>query len=322
MNESTFIKFWPEQASQYAGQVDWLVVTFTGMMLLFVLPVFICLLVFSFRYRVGSKVPRDHRSIGNHKIEMTWIVLPFLGAMILFVLSSRLYYISRTPPADAMEIHVVAKQWMWKFQHPGGQREINTLHIPQGRPVKLSMISQDAIHSLYFPVMRNKQDVLPGTYTYMWFEANRPGSFEGKCAEYCGTDHSTMRVRLIILKPQEYEQWLQESDTSQSLARQGDDLFRQFGCSGCHAAGPDASLVRAPPLEGLYGRNVALADGSHAIADSAYIRDSILLPQKQITAGYEPIMPTFSNVLDEESVIRLVAYIKSLATTQPNGETP
>ncbi|WP_058545215.1 MULTISPECIES: cytochrome c oxidase subunit II [Pseudomonas] len=320
MNENTFIKFWPEQASHYAGQVDWLVATFTGMMLLFVLPVFVCLLVFSFRYRQGTKVPRDHRSIGNHKIEITWIALPFLGAMVLFVLSSRLYYVSRTPPADAMEIHVVAKQWMWKFQHPGGQREINALHVPVGRPVKLNLISQDAIHSLYFPVMRNKQDALPGTYTHMWFEANKPGTFEGKCAEYCGTDHSTMRVKLVVLKPEEYERWLEESGTSKSLARQGEGLFRQFGCSGCHVDRPDGALVHAPPLSGLYGRAVALADGGKVIADSGYIRDSILLPQKQITAGYEPIMPTFSNVLDEEAVLRLVAYIKSLATPQQNGD--
>ncbi|MFK4134749.1 cytochrome c oxidase subunit II [Pseudomonas luteola] len=318
MNESTFMHFWPDQASSYAGQVDWLVITFTGMMILFVLPVFICLVVFSFRYRRGSQVPRDHRPAGNHKIEITWIALPFIGAMILFVLSSRLYYVSRTPPLDAMEIHVVAKQWMWKFQHPGGQREINTLHVPMDRAVKLNLISQDVIHSLYFPVMRNKQDALPGTYTHMWFKASKTGIFDGKCAEYCGTDHSAMRVKLVVLRPQEYERWLRQSDTSESLAEQGEGLFRQFGCSGCHAEG---SMVRAPRLEGLYGRNVALADGSQVVADDGYIRDSILLPQKQITAGYEPIMPTFANVLDEEAVIRLTAYIKSLGVTQRKGDT-
>ncbi|AOE60346.1 cytochrome c oxidase subunit II [Pseudomonas corrugata] len=314
MNQGAFMHLWPEQASSYAGQVDWLVITFTAMMFLFVFPVFLCLLVFSFRYRQGSRVPRDHRPVGNHKIEIVWIAVPFIGAMILFVLSSYLYYVSRTPPPDAMQIHVVAKQWMWKFQHPGGQREINALHVPVGRAIKLDLISQDAIHSLYFPVMRNKQDALPGSYTHMWFKANKTGVFEGKCAEYCGTNHSTMRVRLVVLKPQEYAQWLQQSQTSESLAEQGEALFRQFGCSGCHA---ESSQVHAPPLEGLYGRKVALADGTFVVADDNYIRDSIQLPQKQITAGYQPIMPTFTNVLDEEAVIRLTAYLKSLGNAQP-----
>ncbi len=303
------LRIWPQAASAYAKDLDWLIFGFTGMMMIFVLPVFVLLVVFSFRYRMGIKVPRDHRPRGSRNVELTWIALPFIGAMIVYVASAKLYYYVRTPPADALEIQVVAKQWMWKFQHPGGQREINTLHVPAGRPVRLNMISQDVIHSLYFPALRIKQDLLPGRYTDLWFEADQTGTFDAYCAEYCGTDHSRMLARLIIQPADEYQQWLQQAGDSHSLASEGELLFRQFGCSGCH--GP-ANVAHAPPLTGLYGRRVQLADGTEVLADQAYIRDSILLPQKQIVAGFEPIMPSFANVLDEEAVLRLVAYIRSL----------
>jgi cytochrome c oxidase subunit 2 len=309
MNEDSFVHLWPKAASAYASQVDWLVITFTGVMVLFVLPVFFFLVYFGFRYRKGSRAPRDHSPQGNWKVESIWIVLPFIGAMVLFILSSRLFYEARTPPADALEIQVTGKQWMWKFQHPGGQREINALHVPAERPIKLTMISEDVIHSLYFPALRLKQDVLPGRYTQMWFQADETGSYPAYCAEFCGTDHAAMLARLEVLHRQEYERWLQQADTSQSLAQQGAGLFRQFGCSGCHSTG---AAIRAPRLEGLYGRSVALADGSRAVADEGYIRDSILLPSKQVVAGYQPFMPTYANVLDEDAVLLLTAYIKSL----------
>lgn len=316
MNE-TFVRFWPQTASDYAGNVDWLVFAFTGMMMFFVVPVFVLLLLFSFRYRKGTQVPRDHRPRGSMKVEMTWIALPFVGAMVIYLVSAKLYYDVRTPPPDAMEIQVVGKQWMWKFQHPGGQREINTLHVPVGQPIKLNMISQDVIHSLYFPALRVKQDLLPGRYTQLWFKATKTGRFQAYCAEYCGTDHSRMLADLVILPAQEYAAWLEQAGTSESLADQGGALFRQFGCSGCHGA---ANVAHAPNLAGLYGRRVALQNGESVLADDGYIRDSILLPNKHVVAGFEPIMPSFDNVLDEEAVLRLTAYVKSLGHAGEGGQ--
>jgi cytochrome c oxidase subunit 2 len=198
---------------------------------------------------------------------------------------------------------------MWKFQHQGGQREINTLHVPARRPVKLTMISEDVIHSLFFPSLRIKQDVLPGRYSMLWFQAEHSGTYQVYCAEYCGTDHAAMLARLVVLDPGDYERWLQDNGSAADLISQGQDLYRQYGCGSCHDSGS------APSLAGVFNRPVRLTDGSQVVADDAYLRDSILLPQKQVVAGYLPIMPTYSNLLDEEAVQRLVAYLRSLPAT-------
>lgn len=305
MNEN-FLRLWPAQASDYAVSVDWLVIGFTAMMALFVVPVFVALWVFIWRYRRGLPADRDHRPQSNLPIELAWIILPFIGSLVVFLLSARLFFIARTPPEDALEVQVTARQWMWKFQHQGGQREINTLHVPARRPVKLTMISEDVIHSLFFPSLRIKQDVLPGRYSMLWFQAEHSGTYEVYCAEYCGTDHAAMLARLVVLNPADYEHWLADNGSSADLARQGETLYRQYGCASCHDSG------NAPPLAGVFNRSVQLADGSQVKADEAYLRDSILLPQKQLVAGYLPIMPTYSNLLDEEAVQRLVAYLREL----------
>ena len=220
---------------------------------------------------------------------------------------------STTPPAGALEIDVLAKQWMWQFEHPGGQREINELHVPAHQPVKLSMISLDVIHSLYFPALRIKQDVLPGRYTTLWFDADRPGTYHLFCAELCGTGHSEMGGQLVIMTPAAYEAWLERTPSDLSLAAKGADLFRSLGCSGCHV---NSKAVHAPPLEGVFGSPVPLASGEVVLADEAYLRDSILLPKKAVVAGYEPIMPSFQNRLSEDQLLQLIAYLKSLATRQ------
>ncbi|MDB6048737.1 MAG: cytochrome [Pseudomonas sp.] len=315
MINDQFMRLWPEQASLYAGQVDRLVIAFTVMMAFFVLPVLVALGVFIYRYRRGRPADRDHRPETNMHVEITWIVLPFIGAMVVFGWSAYLFFQARTPPDDALEVQVTARQWMWKFQHQGGQREINTLHVPARRPVKLTMISEDVIHSLFFPSLRIKQDVLPGRYTMLWFEAQHSGTYEVYCAQFCGSDHASMLARLVVLDPADYQNWLQSSGGHEDLAAQGKTLFRQYGCSGCHAS--QSTTPIAPPLEGLFGRQVALSDGTHVLADDSYLRDSILLPQKQVVAGYAPIMPTYSNLLDEDAIQRLVAYIRSLADHAP-----
>jgi cytochrome c oxidase subunit II len=214
-------------------------------------------------------------------------------------------------PPDALPVYVVAKQWMWKLQHRNGKREINELHVPLGQPVRLIMTSQDAIHSFYVPAFRLKQDVLPGRYTGLWFTPTQLGEFQLFCAEYCGTEHSRMLGRIVVMPPAEYARWVASGTEHPSLAQYGFALFRKFGCSGCHAAG---STVHAPSLAGLLGREVHLQDGRTVIADENYVRDSILLPKKDVVAGFEPIMPSFAGQVSEEDIQALIAYLREGAT--------
>ncbi|QQM28792.1 cytochrome c oxidase subunit II [Martelella lutilitoris] len=310
---SDFIALWPESASAYSGRIDLLMWVFTALVVALSAPVFILIAYYAWKYRAGRKADRSDRVNRNTLIEISWALIPFILIVALFVWSTRMFFTVHQPPPDAMEINVVAKQWMWKFEHAGGQREIDELHVPVGEPVRLSMASQDVIHSLYIPALRLKQDVVPGRYTSLWFEADKPGIYALACAEFCGADHSEMTGRFIVMEKPAFAAWLEQSGTDVSLAAEGEKLFRSNGCSGCH--GP-AATVKAPDLEGLYGSPVPLADGSMVTADDQYIRDSILLPQSEIAAGYPPIMPTFKNVLSEDEVMKLVAYIKSLATTE------
>lgn len=303
------VPFWPAQASAYAAQVDWLIAGFTALVALFVVPVFVLLPYFVIKYRRGSGADRSHRRRGSLWVEVSWSVIPFGLAIGFFAWATWLYAQLGDPPADALEVSVVAKQWMWKFQHPGGQREIDVLHVPVGRPVKLVMISEDVIHSLYLPALRIKQDVLPGRYTTLWFKATKAGEYLIHCAEFCGTDHAVMGDRIVIMEPRAYQAWLKEAGADRSLAAAGEALFRKYGCSGCHGVG---SSVHAPSLAGLYGSPVPLVGGGVVIADDRYIRDSILLPSSQVAAGYKPIMPTFSNILGEDDLLKLIAFIKSL----------
>jgi cytochrome c oxidase subunit 2 len=311
--------FSPEQVGRYAAEVDYLmlgltiVTGLTGTLLAYLI------IRFCARYRAGSTIERGPPDDKTWGMEVAWTsasLVIFIGFAIwgahLFV---RLY----TPPADALEIFVVAKQWMWKTQHPGGQREINELHVPVDRPVRLVMVSQDVIHSFFVPAFRVKQDVLPGRYETMWFQATRTGTFGLLCAEYCGTDHSGMLGKIIVQSPPDYQAWLAAQSGDISLAAEGAALFRSYGCSGCHGAASGGSTgrvgatVRAPPLEGVFGRPVPLADGTVVTADERYIRDSILLPNSQIAAGYAPVMPSFAGQIGEDDLLKILAYIKSLA---------
>jgi cytochrome c oxidase subunit 2 len=289
--------------------VDWLTFGFTVLLLTLVVPIFAVLVWFVIKYRQGSTADRSHRVSGSMRIEAAWSIIPFVLALVFFVWAANLYYRLYHAPEGAIPISIVAKQWMWKAQHPGGQREINELHVPAGEPVKLTMISQDVIHSLFLPALRIKQDVLPDRYTSLWFNAERPGQYLLECAEFCGTQHSLMGGRLIVMTPADYQRWLGESRTDVTLAATGERLFRSYGCSGCHGAN---SAVRAPSLAGLFGRPVPLAGGTTTIADARYIRDSILQPRRDVVAGYEPIMPSFAGRIPEEDLLALVAYIQSL----------
>jgi cytochrome c oxidase subunit II len=295
------------QASSFAGRVDGLFDTLLALSGVVVLGVFTAMIWFCVKYRHGSAADRSGTSHRHLGIELAWTLIPMAMFIGLFAWSVRLWVVLRTPPADAMPVYVVAKQWMWKVQHVGGQREINTLHVPLGQPIRLMMTSQDVIHSFYVPAFRVKQDVLPDRYTELWFSATKIGTFHLFCAEFCGTDHSRMGGSVVVQTPADFAQWL-HAHAGTGLAAQGAALFRRFGCSGCH---DPQSGVHAPDLDDLYGSAVPLADGSQVRADERYLHDAIMLPKSQIAAGYAPIMPSYQDRIDESDVLALIAYLKS-----------
>jgi cytochrome c oxidase subunit 2 len=309
----------PDRASSLALHVDILLYAWLALAGVVTVAVLFLIVWFAVKYRHGSganrALPPDAAlRRRNHRIEAAWIVTPLLLFMVMFGWAAVLYYAHAAAPANATEIYVVGKQWMWKLEHVGGQREIDELHVPVGRPVKLIMTSQDVIHSFFMPVFRIKQDVLPGRYTMLWFTATRPGDYHLFCSQYCGTEHAQMIGHVVVMEPAAFERWLESGNASQSMAQEGAARFRQYGCSGCH--GPSAS-VHAPKLEGLFGRRVQLADGTSTIADERYIHDSVMLPRKDVVAGYEPIMPSFQGQIAEDDLLDIVEYIKSLQDALP-----
>jgi cytochrome c oxidase subunit 2 len=303
------------QASSLAPQVDRLFDAMLALCGAVALGVFVVMIVFCVRYRRGSRADRSGGQGRTLGIELTWTLLPFLLFVGIFGWSIVLWARLRTPPREAMTVYVVAKQWMWHVQHPGGQREIDRLHVPVGVPVRLVMTSQDVIHSFDVPAFRVKQDVLPGRYTELWFTVTRAGRYPLFCAEYCGAGHAAMLGSVEALPAAAFARWL-EGGAADGLAARGRELFRRYGCSGCHASG---AAVHTPPLEGVYGSTVPLDDGSTVIADETYLHDSIMLPRKQVVAGYAPIMPAYQGRIGEEDVLALVAYLKSLRHGEADG---
>jgi cytochrome c oxidase subunit 2 len=312
----------PLAASAFASRVDALFFTLVAVTGAVALAVIAVVIVFAVRFRAASAANRDvppdgTRQRRSRRIEIAWALAPLLVFLVFFGWGADLYFDYATPPEGAALVFVVAKQWMWEAQHSNGRREIGTLHVARGTAVKVVMTSQDVIHSVFLPEFRVKHDVLPGRYSVLWFLPTRAGVFHLFCAEYCGGEHSTMRGEVVVLEPPAYQQWLNAGSVQPSLAQRGEERFRQYGCSGCHDAN---SLVHAPPLAGLYGNPVQLADGSRVRADERYLRDAILLPGKEVVAGYAPIMPSFAGQIDEERLIELIAYIRSLGTAA--GATP
>jgi cytochrome c oxidase subunit 2 len=295
-------------ASTLGHRVDVLFLALLGITGIVALGVALLILVFTIRYRRGSAVDRSNPPSRVRWIEITWTATPLAIFLAIFVWSSVVFSQFHQPPADAIRVHVLAKQWMWKLEHENGRREIDQLHVPLGQPVELIMTSQDVIHSFFVPGFRTKQDLVPGRYTIAWFTATRVGRFDLFCAEYCGTNHSTMHGTVTVMRPAEFTQWLAAGPNQPGLASRGFDLYRRLGCSGCHE--PNSS-VHAPDLNGLFGHPVHLADGSTVIADETYLRDSILLPQKQVVAGFDPIMPSFQGQVDEDQLQALIAFLQS-----------
>jgi cytochrome c oxidase subunit II len=305
-----WIPFWRPGASAWAGDVDLLFVGLLTVSSAVALLLFILLLTFATRYRASSTVDRTGHEEKSWVWEVGWTTATLLGFLLLFAWGAALYVELNAGEENALPIYVLAKQWMWKSQHPGGLREINELHLPAGQPVRLTLASQDAIHSFFVPALRIKRDVVPGRYETLWFRPDQVGEFGLFCAEFCGTDHSRMRGRIVVLKPADYATWLANQAASNTLAAEGGRLFQQLGCSGCHSP---SSTVRAPPLEKLYGKPVPLQDGRIVVADERYLRDAILQPRREIAAGYQAIMPPYAGRISEDELMKLVAYIRALA---------
>jgi len=310
------LPLWPARASSIAGRTDALVIFLIAVCGFVTLTIFVLIFVFAIKYR-RAKNPVATQIEGSNILEVTWTVIPFFIFIIMFVWGASIYMVEARPPANATEVFVVAKQWMWKFQHSEGQREINQLHVPLGRDIRLTMISQDVIHSFFVPAFRVKQDVLPGRYTTTWFRATKPGRYHLFCTQYCGTMHSGMIGEVVVMEPATYQAWLSGGNAEGSLASTGQKLFQQLGCSTCHRFDTQG---RGPNLVGAYGRPVLLDDGRTVVADDAYVRESILNPGAKVVAGFRPIMPTFQGVVNEEQVLSLLAYIKSIS--QPEQREP
>jgi len=305
---------WPQRASSMAGNVDALfifLVILSGMMTLLI---FVSLVYFAARYRHRKGVLAEQIE-GSTPLELTWTIIPFGVFMVIFAWGAVVYFQQRTPPRDATEVYVVGKQWMWKLEHAEGQREINSLHVPVGRDVKLIMTSQDVIHSFFVPDFRIKQDVVPGRYTVTWFRATKPGTYHLFCTQYCGTQHSGMIGSIVVMEPAQYEAWMSGGSTG-PLSASGEKIFAELGCATCHRSD---SQGRGPNLQGMFGKPVQLEDGRMVAADENYIRESILDPGAKIVRGFKPVMPTFQGLVSEEQLNALVAYVKSLTPPSAPG---
>jgi len=310
--------FVPESASTLSGEVDALYFYISGVTVFFTLLISAVVLFFVIRYRRRNpfEIPRPIE--GSMKLETLWSVIPLLIAMSIFVWGAKLYFAEYRPPQNALEVYVVGKQWMWKFQHATGQREINELHVPIGRKIKLIMTTEDVIHDVFVPAFRIKADVVPGKYTTEWFEATKPGRYHFFCAEYCGMNHSGMGGWVTVMEPTEFDNWLSGNANSESPATAGRQMFESLGCVTCHGANAEGG--RGPALLGVFGGKVVLNNSQTIIADEAYVRESILNPQAKIVSGFGPIMPSFQGLVNEEQLLDLVAYVKSLST--PKTATP
>jgi cytochrome c oxidase subunit II len=302
----------PESASAVSGQVDSLFWVWAVISAFFTALIAGLILYFMVKYRRRSPDQVGENEQEAMWLEVTWSVIPLLITLAMFAWGARVFFTIYRPPADAIQYESIGKQWMWKFQHPEGNREINTLHVPVGQPILVRLTSEDVIHSFYVPAFRVKQDAIPGRYTSIWFTATKPGLYKLFCAEYCGGEHSKMGGTVVAMEPRRYEEWLAGGVAGRSLSASGAELFNSLACVTCHREGAGGRPARGPRLEGLYGRQVKLEDGRTLVADDDYVRESILNPMAKIVAGWPPVMPTYQGQVSEEQLTQLLAYVRSL----------
>ncbi len=300
----------PREASTIAPYMDELYFFLLGMTITGIVLVGAIVFTFSIRYR-KSVHPVATQIEGSTLLEATWTIIPLAIFLVTFVWGALLYFRIYNPPMNAMNIYVVGKQWMWKAEHPGGQHEINALHIPINQPIQLTMISQDVFHSFSIPEFRIKREVIPGRYSTVWFNATTPGEYHLFCTQYCGTNHSAMIGTITAMTPDDYKKWTEESTSGMSLAQNGERLFASMGCNACHSGN---AAARGPSLAGVYGSKLTLTNGSQVLVNEAYLRDAILNPSQHVTSGYAPIMPTYQGQISEDGLIDLVEYLKTLNT--------
>jgi cytochrome c oxidase subunit 2 len=298
----------PAEASTIAPYMDALYFFLVAISIVGLVFVAFLIFYFSIRYR-RDKNPVATQIEGSTILEATWTIIPLALFLVVFVWGGLLYFRIYNPPSNSMNIYVVGKQWMWKAEHPGGQHEINALHIPIGQPIQLTMISQDVFHSFSIPDFRVKREVIPGRYSTVWFQATDPGTYHIFCTQYCGTLHSGMIGEVTAMTPVDYKRWLDQSNSGMSLAQNGERLFASMGCNACHSGN---AAARGPNLAGVYGSKLTLTDGSQVLVNDAYLRDAILNPSQHVTAGFAPIMPTYQGQISEDGLIDLVEYIKQL----------
>jgi cytochrome c oxidase subunit II len=303
------IPLFPEQASTLAPRVDNLYFFIVAVTAFFALAVTVVVIVFAVKYRTDDPLAVGARIHGSIPLELAWSIIPFIISIVIFAWASDVFFDLVRPPNQTLEIYATGKRWMWKFQHLDGQNEINELHVPLGRAVKVTFTSEDVLHSLFFPAFRTKADAIPGRYSSVWFTATKLGEFHLFCAEYCGTRHSGMVGRVVVMEPAAYQAWLTGGAVGGSLSQRGEQLFNDLSCNTCHR---NDGSGRGPSLVNKFGQPQQLADGSSVTVDEAYVRESILRPQVKVAAGYNPLMPTFQGLLSEESVIALVEYVKTL----------
>jgi cytochrome c oxidase subunit II len=304
----------PEAASSIAHEVDLIYFFILAVCSFFAILVSALVVFFAvkFRRRHPDEVGADiHGSIA---LELLWTIIPFILSLVMFVWGADLFFRIARPPADSMEVFVVGKQWMWKVQHPEGVREINELHVPVNRNVKITLGSEDVLHDYYIPAFRVKMDAVPGKLTTMWFKATKPGVYQIFCAEYCGTQHSGMIGHVTVMEEHDYEAWLAGGRSTGTAVENGERLFTDLACITCHKAD---TTGRGPVLAGVFGSQVRLMDGRTVVADENYLRESIVNPQAKIVLGYQPIMPTFQGTVSEENLMQLIAYIKTLKPAAP-----
>ena len=310
----SWVPFVPESASTMSWKVDAVYFYLSGVTLFFTLLISAILIFFVIRYRRRTPYEIPRPIACSHKLETLWTVIPFVIAMTIFGWSAKVYFEQYSPPENAIEVYVVGKQWMWKIQHSTGQREINELHVPVGKKVKLIMTTEDVIHDFFVPAFRMKTDVVPGKYTTQWFEATKTGTYHLFCAEYCGMNHSGMIGSVVVMETREFDNWLSGNVSNTSPVAAGQQLYQTLGCASCHGASGEGG--RGPSLIGLFGKQTQLAGGQTVRADESYIRESILNPQSKLVDGFGPIMPTFQGQVTEDQLVQLLAYIKSLGGSQ------
>ena len=297
-----------------APRVDALYLFLVGLTAFMTILIAALVVIFMIKYKRRDPNSIGARIHGGMALEIIWSIIPLFIVLGIFVWATGIFFDIARPPAETMNIYATGKQWMWKFQHLDGQREINELHVPVGRKVKMIMTSEDVIHDLYVPAFRVKADVIPGRYSHIWFEATKAGEYHLFCAEYCGTKHSGMIGKVVVMEPDDFQAWLSGGVQEGSLASAGSKLFQDLACNTCHR--PDAQ-GRGPVLQNLFGKTVTLASGENVVVDEAYIRESILMPSQKVTAGFQPVMPTFQGLVSEEGILQLIEYVKSLKTDMP-----